>query len=291
MKIPTKISNVIFDALNTTFMLLLIAVTGYPFLYIASLSLSDTSAILMGKVTLFPVGLNFDAYKMVFQNEAIWRSYGNTILYTLVGTGFQLIGTTLVAYPLSKSRLMFRMPITFFLTFTMFFGGGLIPSYLLLKNFHWIDTMWAITVPGAVTVYNSIILRTFFQQLPKELEEAATVDGMGNFGILTRIYMPLSLPIYATLTLFFTVGHWNSYFGPSIYLNSKSKYTLQLILREIIALSSGVESTVQQQEGPVVVAQSVRSATIIVVMLPILMAYPFLQKYFIKGMLVGSIKG
>jgi len=198
----------------------------------------------------------------------------------------------MAAYPLSKKGLLFRKQIQFYIVFTMIFSGGLIPSYLVVKGVGMINSIWAIIIPYSFTVYSCMLLRTYFEQIPVELEEAAKIDGMGDFGIMVKIFIPLSIPIYATLLLLFAVNQWNSFFPALLYLNDKAKYPLQMILRDIV-LSGNMESYRQNMDDltQLPASQSLKAATIIVVILPIICIYPFLQKYFIKGMMMGSIKG
>lgn len=224
------------------------------------------------------------------------RAYGNTILYTTTGTALNLIAVTLMAYPLSKRRLLGRRYFSFFFYFTNLFNGGLIPTYLVVKSVGFVDTIWALIVPTCISVFYGIILRTNFEGIPTDLEEAAKIDGMGNWATLLKIYVPLSLPIYATLVLFFAVGHWNSFFQPLIYLNSSEKYPLQVILRNIVIantmndLSTSAVGTGAYTDMRVI-GETLKSATIIIVVAPIVFIYPFVQRYFVRGIMIGAVKG
>lgn len=295
MILKTRLADKTFVIFNTIFLLLISFLCLYPILYIVAVSFSGAEAVMANRVWLFPVKFNLHSYELVFNNPFIWKSYLNTIVYTIVGTAFKLVIITMAAYPLSKKRLMGRRAVSFYFVFTTLFSGGIIPSYLIVKELGWINHIWALVVPGAMSVFYFIILRTHFEQIPVELEEAAIIDGVGNAGILFWIYIPLSTAMYAALTLFFAVGQWNSFFTALIYLNEKSKFPLQVVLREIVIASSMTDmgNTMGSKvlKDKLVVSDTLKSATIIIVMLPIMMIYPFVQKYFVKGMMVGAIKG
>lgn len=267
----------------------------YPLIFVVSASISDPLSVSRGEMWLFPKKLSYIGYELVFANKEIWTGYANTLLYTFVGTAINLIMTILAAYPLSRSDFAGRNVITGFMVFTMFFSGGLIPTYLLVKNLHMINTMWALIIPGAVSVWNIIIMRTFFQtSIPNEIQESASIDGCSTMQTLWKIVLPLSMPIIAVMVLFYSVGHWNSYFNALIYLNDRDKYPLQLFLREIL-----IKSQVDQMAGSMdlsvqkhlMEAEAIKYAIVIVANLPVLVLYPFLQKYFVKGVMIGAIKG
>ncbi|GIO58129.1 MULTISPECIES: carbohydrate ABC transporter permease [Paenibacillus] len=269
----------------------------YPLIYVLSASVSEPSAVIEGRMWLFPVDLTFTGYNKIFHNEEVLIGYRNTILYTVVGTAINLFMTTAAAYPLSRKDFAGRGVITAILVFTMFFSGGLIPTYLLIKSLHMINTIWALILPGAVSVYNIIIMRTFFQMsIPPELQEAAAIDGCGNLQTLWRIVLPLSMPILAVMVLFYSVGHWNSYFNALIYLSERSKFPLQLFLREIL-VKGEVDNMVQGgaamigQDQQILDAEIIKYAMVVVANVPIFLLYPFLQKYFVKGIMIGAIKG
>ena len=290
MKKP-EIGSKGFDILNILFMIVFIFIILYPMYYIFIISISGGVAIRTGQVNWFPVDINLRAYKQVLGNPDILNAYANTILYTTVGTGINLIMTTLLAYPLSKRYVFGREAITVFVVITMFFSGGLIPSYLVVNNLNLINTMWALVLPVAINSFNMIIMRTFFQTLPEELFESARIDGAGEWKSLMRIALPSSLPILSTMFLFYAVSHWNSFFPALIYINDRSKYPVQIILRNIvIAGEMADEKAGYQGNVNYVVALGIKYAVVIVVILPIMAIYPFIQKYFIKGVMIGSLK-
>lgn len=270
---------------------LVICVTLYPFLYVISTSLSDPIAVGKGEVWLLPKGITFAAYEKVLKDPQIWTSYYNTLWYVTVGTIVNIVMTTLTAYPLSRQHFDGRNAVMMFIAFTMFFSGGMVPGYLLVKNLHLINSRWALVIPAAIGTYNLIIMRTFFQSIPASLHEAATIDGCSEFGIFTKIYLPLSKASLAVLVLFYAVGHWNSFFSAMLYLNDEKKYPLQMILRKILIQQEQGDMMIDVVEGRDLLSQTIRYATIIVSVLPIITAYPFLQKYFVKGVMIGAIKG
>lgn len=288
-----KSDEKIFDAVVSALALLIVVVVLYPLIFIVSASFSDPALVLSGEVVLLPKQITLEAYRNVFQNDQIWNGYGNTILYTAVGTVINLIMTTLAAYPLSRPDLPGRGIIMFFVTLTMFFSGGLIPSYLLVKNLGMVDTMWALVIPGAIATYNLIVMRTYFQSsIPWEIQEAAHIDGCSNWKLLTHVILPLSKPILAVMILFYAVGHWNSFFNALIYIRSKDMYPLQLVLREVLMVSQAdaVDSSVGL-ESKILLAESIKYVVIIISSLPVLLMYPFVQKHFVKGVMIGSLKG
>ncbi|MDQ0886568.1 putative aldouronate transport system permease protein [Paenibacillus sp. V4I9] len=288
-----KSDEKLFDAVVSALALLIVVVVLYPLIFIVSASFSDPALVLNGEVVLLPKQITLEAYRNVFQNDQIWNGYGNTILYTAVGTVINLIMTTLAAYPLSRPDLPGRGIIMFFVTLTMFFSGGLIPSYLLVKNLGMVDTMWALVIPGAITTYNLIVMRTYFQSsIPWEIQEAAHIDGCSNWKLLTHVILPLSKPILAVMILFYAVGHWNSFFNALIYIRSKDMYPLQLVLREVLMVSQAdaVDSNVGL-ESKILLAESIKYVVIIISSLPVLLMYPFVQKHFVKGVMIGSLKG
>ncbi|CAN7391616.1 carbohydrate ABC transporter permease [Paenibacillus sp. LjRoot153] len=288
-----KSDEKIFDAVVNAVALLIVVVVLYPLIFIVSASFSDPLLVLNGEVVLLPKQITLEAYRNVFHNEQIWNGYGNTILYTAVGTIINLIMTTLAAYPLSRPDLPGRGIFMVFITLTMFFSGGLIPSYLLVKNLGMVDTMWALVIPGAIATYNLIVMRTYFQSnIPWEIQEAAHMDGCSNWKLLTHVILPLSKPIMAVMVLFYAVGHWNSFFNALIYIRSKDLYPLQLVLREVLMVSQAdvVDSSVGL-ESKILLAESIKYVVIIISSLPVLLMYPFVQKHFVKGVMIGSLKG
>ncbi|CAH8706310.1 carbohydrate ABC transporter permease [Paenibacillus thiaminolyticus] len=293
--IDRSIGDRIFDVVNYVLLTLVMLIVLYPLLFVLSASVSNPETVLRGEMWLIPKQINFDAYAKIFQNKDILLGYGNTILYTLLGTAINLIMTICAAYPLARKDFLGRGLITGMIVFTMFFGGGLIPTYLLIKNLNMLDTLWVMVIPNAVAVWNIIIMRTFFQQsIPGEIQEAAMIDGCSHMQTLLRIVLPLSMPIIAVMVLFYAVGHWNSYFNALIYLSSKDKFPLQLILREILIQSDSGDMIKLTSESAVKMKMSVEGlkyAVLVVANLPMLVLYPFLQRYFVKGIMIGALKG
>ncbi|MDO3412457.1 carbohydrate ABC transporter permease [Saccharibacillus sp. CPCC 101409] len=282
----------LFDICNVLLMLLLMFATFYPLYYVLVVSLSDGHSVMRGDVAFWPKGFTLSTYQLIFDDVSIWRSYANTILYTVVGTTINVVCTAMCAYPLSKKSFYGRGFFTLMIVITMFFSGGLIPSYLLVQKLHMLNTMWALVIPGAISVWNMVIMRTFFQSIPNELYESAEMDGSNELISFLRITLPLSKPILATMALFYAVGHWNSFFSAMIYLDEKDKFPLQIILRNMVVM--GEMSNQTQELGGIyasVTATNIKYAVIVIAVLPIVMVYPFIQKYFVKGMMIGSLKG
>ena len=278
-----------------TLIIVLISMTCLlPFVNVAANSLSSKSAILAGKVTFWPVGWDFNAYKAIFADPAMVRSMFYTVGITVVYTTFSMIMTVLMAYPLTKKRLAGRKFFNTMALFTMYFSGGTIPIYLNIKQLGFLDTPWALILPGMLSTYNMIILKSFFSALPGELEEAAIIDGANDFLVLIKIYLPLSMASLATLTLFYAVGKWNSFQDALYYIQNKAYQPLQLKLYHIIKGSQAVD--IAQMEGgtsslATEISESIQPATIIFATLPILVVYPFVQRYFVKGVTIGAVKG
>ncbi|KKO54121.1 carbohydrate ABC transporter permease [Paenibacillus sp. DMB20] len=293
--IDRSLGDRIFNVVNYALLTLVTLVVLYPLLFVVSASVSNPEFVLRGEMWFIPKGFNLDAYAKIFQNKDILLGYGNTILYTLIGTAINVVLTICAAYPLSRRDLTGRGLVTGLIVFTMFFGGGLIPTYLLIKNLNMLDTLWVMVIPNAVSVWNIIIMRTFFQQsIPGELQESAMIDGCTHFQTLLRIVLPLSMPIIAVMVLFYAVGHWNSYFNALIYLTTKERFPLQLILREILIQSDSGEFVKLTSESAVRMKMSVEGlkyAVLVVANLPMLVLYPFLQRYFVKGIMIGALKG
>ena len=278
-----------------TLIIVLISMTCLlPFVNVAANSLSSKSAILAGKVTFWPVGWDFNAYKAIFADPAMVRSMFYTVGITVVYTTFSMIMTVLMAYPLTKKRLAGRKFFNTMALFTMYFSGGTIPIYLNIKQLGFLDTPWALLLTGMVATYNMIIRKSFFSALPGELEEAAIIDGANDFLVLIKIYLPLSMASLATLTLFYAVGKWNSFQDALYYIQNKAYQPLQLKLYHIIKGSQAVD--IAQMEGgtsslATEISESIQPATIIFATLPILVVYPFVQRYFVKGVTIGAVKG
>jgi ABC-type glycerol-3-phosphate transport system permease component len=263
----------------------------YPLVYVLSASFSSGEAVMNSRVVLWPVDISLDGYRMVFDDSSILRGFRNSIMYMAAGTMVNMVMTTLLAFPLSRKKLPGRNAVMFFVAFTMFFSGGLIPTFLVVDRLGLVDTFWVMVIPNAISTFNLIIMRTYFQNsLPEELFESAALDGCGNFHFLLRIALPLSKPILAVLVLYYAVGHWNSYFNALIYLRSSERISLQLALRNILLANQMATSS----EGATDLARlglTIKYAVIVISSLPMVVLYPFIQKYFIKGIMVGAIKG
>ena len=291
MTIKRRLSEGVFDIINYFILLLLVLITLYPFLYILFASLSDPLKVLQrGSLLLWPEGFNTGAYKMVFKNPMILTGYKNTIIYVVAGTAINILMTSFGAYVLSRKDLYGRRFFMFMIAFTMFFSGGLIPLYLLINQLNMVNTVWAIIIPSAISTWNLIVMRTSFEAIPDSMFESAKIDGGNDFTILFRIILPLSMPIVAVMILFYSVGQWNSWFGAMIYLRERELYPLQLILREIL-ITNSVDSMTAGLGGDIEpIAENIKYATVMIATVPILMVYPFLQKYFVKGVMIGAIK-
>jgi len=268
------------------------AITLYPLLYVFSMSISAPEHVLRRDVYFWPRGFALYGYHFVFANANVWRAYGNTIFVTVVGTGLNVVMTVLAAYPLSRENFALRRPLTIMITLTMFISGGMIPFFIVLNNLGLYNNRWAVIVPFAVSAWNILIARAYYQTLPDSLAESAKIDGANDITVLIRIMVPLSGPILAVLTLFYAVGHWNAYFWPLVLLPSPQHQTLQLYLYRILVQLQPDMAGVGAQIGIVRAAQTemFRYAAIIVSMLPIMAMYPFVQKYFVKGVMIGAVK-
>ncbi|GAA3401705.1 carbohydrate ABC transporter permease [Paenibacillus hodogayensis] len=279
----------------TIFLCFIVLIVAYPLFFVVIASISDPQAVITGEVLLLPRGIQFTGYDKIIHNTELQRGFLNTIIYTAVGTSINLVLTVCAAYPLSRKDVMGRQLVTAFLLFTMFFSGGMIPTYLLIRDLGMINTVWAMILPNAVSVVNVIIMRTYFQTtIPGEVQEAASIDGCGNLKMLWKVVLPLSMPIIAVMILFYSVAHWNAYFNAMLYLNDRKMYPLQLLLREILVqddlqdmVSLGDDSLLKN----VLTTESIKYAAVIAANLPVLLLYPFLQKYFVKGIFIGAVKG
>lgn len=278
-------------AVNYILIILLTFVCLYPFLNVIAYSFSGYNAVLSRSVTFFPRDFSLDAYKQILGKTTIWTSMRTTVIITLLGTALSLTLTTFAAYALSISDLPGRKALTGMILFTMYFGGGMIPTFLVVKNVGLYDTLGALFIPQSVSVFNFIVMRTFFKGLPESLQDAVRIDGASYMQVLVKIILPLSLPILATMGLFYAVGYWNSYFEALIYIQDVDKYTLQLRLRSLLFGSELTSNTADNVAGAMVLPQSLKMAIVAVSTLPILVVYPWLQKYFVKGVMIGSIKG
>ncbi|MFD0715491.1 carbohydrate ABC transporter permease [Paenibacillus sp. GCM10027626] len=279
-----------FNILNVAIMLSIVVVTLFPFLYMINVSLSSPEYIIRGEVALWPKGFTLDMYQKVFEDSRIWIGYKNTILYTCLGTFFSLMITAMGGYALSRKGLWLGRFFMYMIVFTMLFSGGMIPTFLVVKQLGLMDTIWAMVVPGLVSVWNLIIMRTFFQGLPGEIIESGKIDGLNDIGIFVRLVLPLSKAVLATIALFYAVGIWNNFFTAFLYLREASMFPLQVALRNLV-LGGQMNESFAGSDADVVVLESLKFAAIIVSTLPILLTYPFIQKYFVKGVMIGSVKG
>jgi putative aldouronate transport system permease protein len=282
----------IFNYLNIGFMISLVLVTIYPILHVIYASFSEPVALITHTGLLFgPVGqFTWAAYEMVFRNPNILSGYKITIFVVVTATTLNILMTSIGAYFLSRKNVLWRNPIMFMIVFTMFFHGGMVPFYLLIKSLGMYNTLWALIVPGMISTFNLIIMRTAFMTIPDSIEESARIDGAGHFTILFRIIMPLSMPVIAVMILYYGVQHWNAWFNAMLFLNDRNLYPLQLILREILILGDTTFATAGSDPGDFYIEETLKYAVIVVATLPILSLYPFLQKYFVKGIMIGSLK-
>jgi len=310
-KRKVKLKNTIiretkFDKIYLTFVYIFLVgallITLYPLIYIVSASFSNPQYVNSGQMWLWPMGFTTEGYSIILGNTFIWQGYMNTIYYTLLGTSINLAVTIPVAYALSRPDFWGKSYFMTFLIIPMFISGGLIPTFLLVNNLGMFNTVWALVIPGATSLFHIVVTRTFFQStIPREMEEAAIIDGASDFYLFVKIILPLSLPIIAVMALFFGVGHWNSWFSALIYLNERARWPLQMVLREILVQQNlntmpdaamGIDATqaelilLRQQ-----MAQVIRYGVMIVSTLPVILVYPFLQRYFVKGVMIGSLKG
>ncbi len=290
-------SDRIFDTVNILIMVAILIVIIYPLWFVVIASFSNSQLVTTGKVLILPKDFHLQAYRKVFSDNRIMTGYRNTILYTFAGTLLNVIFTMSLAYPLSRRDFVGRNFLMGIMSVTMFFSGGLIPTYLVYKQLGIVNTFWVMILPGLISVYNCILMRTFIQGLPYDLQEAAMIDGCGNIGILLKVVLPLCKPIIAVMVIYYGVSHWNSYFNALVYLSKKELKPLALILREILVTNTttasdmesagGAESQMEMQR----IAESIKYSVIIVSTFPMLCLYPFVQKYFAKGVMLGAIKG
>lgn len=284
-----------FTLLNYAVLSIILIVVLYPLIFVVSASFSSSTAVLSGRVWLWPVEPTLEGYRAVFKNAMVVKGFINTMFYTVAGTGINLVFSVMAAYPLSRKDFRGRNGFMLLFVFTMMFSGGLIPSYLLVKDLGMIDTVWAMLLPAALSVWNVIIMRTYFQTtIPEEILEASQLDGCSDFRFLLRIVLPLSGPILAVIALFYAVGHWNQYFNAMIYLKRADLYPLQLVLRDILVQNEvnidmlGDAKTAAARQG---LRELLKYSLIVVTSFPLLVVYPFVQKFFVKGVMIGSLKG
>ncbi|CAM4163563.1 carbohydrate ABC transporter permease [Paenibacillus alkaliterrae] len=281
----------VFYGVNYLVLLLITLSCILPFLNIVALSLSDAKAVMSGQVSLLPVGFTFFSYKSLFEGTPIVNAFWNNIEITLIGTFLSLAVTIMAAYPLSRKQFYARRFFTMAMVFTMIFSGGLIPTYLIVQKLGLVNSYYSLWLPGLVSTYNMLIMRSYFSNIPSEIDEAARIDGCGELRLLFRIMLPLSKPVLATIALFYGVGYWNAFMSVLIYINDTSLYNMTVLVQSMIMSTTAV----QDFSDPAMIAnltpEGIRSAAVIVMVLPILLVYPFLQKYFVKGVMLGSIKG
>ncbi|WP_214627508.1 carbohydrate ABC transporter permease [Paenibacillus agaridevorans] len=284
----------IFPVVNGTILGILALTCLAPLVHIFAIAFSDNNEVVKGAVTLWPKSFTLSSFNFVLERQEFWQAFGVTLKRIAIGLPLNMLLTIITAYPLSKESLTFR-PRTFyvwFMFFTMLFAGGLIPTYMLVRQLNMLDSIWALVLPGALQVYNVILLLNFFRQLPKEISEAAYMDGAGHWQTLWKIYVPTSMAALATLILFTVVGHWNAWFDGMIYMNMPEKYPLQTFLRTVITMPDFKYLKADDWKNLQSISdRTTRSAQIIIASVPILLVYPFLQKYFVKGIVLGSVKG
>ncbi len=289
-------SDRIFNVINTTFLTAVLLAVIYPLIFIVSASFSSPEAVASGRVLLWPVELSLEGYRAVFAYEPVWTGYANTLFYTVTGTVVNVVLTLMAAYPLSRKEFFGRNLFTFYFSFTLFFSGGLIPLYLVIRSLGLLNTRAAMIIPAAIGVWNVIITRTFMQaSIPDALIEAARIDGASNTYILVRVVIPLSVPIIAVISLFYAVGHWNAFFPALIYLRDPSKQPLQMVLRNVlVANEMAVDQTLidlEEMQRRQFLQEVLRYSLIIVASVPVLMIYPLVQRHFVRGIMIGALKG
>lgn len=294
-KIKRSREELIFDVITYSFLGVVLLIIAYPLYFVTIASVSDPYAVLNGEVILFPKGLNVDSYIRIFHDKNIWTGYANTFLYTIAGTLLNVALTMTVAYPLSRKYFSGRKTIMTLLLITMYFHGGMIPTYLLVGQLKLRDTFWVMIFLGAISVYNVIITRTFLEgNISSELEEAASIDGSSQLHFFFTMVLPLSKSILAVLVLYYAVAHWNDYMRAMIYLNTAKRYPLQLVIRSILIQTQMIDTNsldVAEIDARMKLAEAMKYGVIIISSVPVLILYPFIQKYFVKGVMIGSVKG
>ncbi len=283
-----------FDIINTLLLVFVFLVIFYPLYYVLIASFSDPDLVLTGKIFLLPKGFQLESYQKVFENSEVMNGYLNTILYAVVGTCINLAVTLSAGYALSRTDLRGKKALTLFFVFTMFFSGGTVPTYMLVRNLKLLNTFWAMVLPNAMSVWNLILCRNFFEgNIPKELLEVSQIDGCRNYYFFLKIVLPLSKALIAVMVLFYAVGHWNSYMQPLMYLSDRDKYPLQLVLKNILISSQPDASLAGMTDRAEMYKQTemLKYALVVVSSVPMIVLYPFVQKYFVQGVMVGSVKG
>ncbi|MFC6567398.1 carbohydrate ABC transporter permease [Actinoplanes utahensis] len=280
-----------FQAANAAVLTGVVLVTLFPFVNIVARSFSGEQEIRSGQVVLWPKGFNLTTYQKVMSDPVFWANYRNTVVYTVVATVIALVLTTCYAYVLSKRELRGRTVLVGIAVFTMFFNGGLIPNYVLVSSLGLRNTLWAIVLPNAISVFNLLVMKAFFESLPPELEEAAAVDGSGTYGTLLRIVLPLSKAVLATMLLFYAVSFWNSWFAGFLYMDRQGLFPVTVYLRNLIAGATGGTDNTATSEAALQIAANIQAVTIVLIMLPIMLVYPFIQRFFVSGVMLGAVKG
>jgi len=291
MKIRKSAVELGFDIINYTFLMVLGAVCLYPLINVFAISFSSYPAYVRQPLMIFPSEIELTAYKRIFTNPLLLSSYKNTIIVTITATLNSLLLTVMTAYPLAKSKVRGSRVIMLYIIFTMFFNGGIIPTYMVVKSLNLLDSLWALILPTAMSTYNFIIVRNFLETIPDSIEESAKIDGAGHICILFKLIIPLSKPVLATVALFYAVANWNRFFETYMYITQRSNWTLTLLLREIVSDNADVMNVTDPTAADTVFPKTMQCATIVATTLPILFSYPFLQRYFIKGIMLGAVKG
>jgi putative aldouronate transport system permease protein len=286
----------VFDMVNLLFMLLMCALFLYPLLNMLSISMSNPFAVLRASITFFPIGLDLSSYKMIFENHDLWNSILNSVFVALVGCILSLLLTSIASYPLAFGDFYGKKAFNFFILFTMWFNGGIIPTFLTIRQLGLYNSLWALIINSMLTAYNVVIMRSYFQTVPLSIVESARMDGANDFLILFRLIIPLSKPVLATVALWIIVGHWNDYLNSLLFLSSRSNYTLQLVLKELVLNAEASIHNISvagdtTTSGAAALGQQVRNGVLVVSMIPMVILYPFVQRYFITGVMLGSVKG
>jgi putative aldouronate transport system permease protein len=281
----------VFQMVNGVILTLVVVLTLYPFIHIIARSFSQTNYIRRGDVNLLPRGFNVTTYDRVMSDPVFWTSYRNTVMYTVVATAIAMVLTTCYAYVLSKKHLKGRSVLIGIAVFTMFFNGGLIPNYVLISSLGFRNTLWAIVLPNAISVFNLLVMKAFFEAQPPDLEEAAAIDGANTYGVLWRIVLPLSKAVIATMVLFYSVTYWNSWFSAFLYLDRKELWPVTIYLRNLLAGSMSTSDLGASSDLALQIDANIQSVTIVLIAVPIMLFYPFIQRYFVSGVMLGSVKG
>ena len=290
IKVKESTGYIVFKTINTIIMIIVCLITLYPFLYLVAQSFSSEAAIMQGKVTIYPIGFNLETYKSVLAKGDFIHSYKNTIVYAVTGTVLSLLLSSFLAYPLSKPELKANKFFTKFVIFTMYFGGGLIPNYVLMQRLHLINHVSGFLIPSLISTYNVILMKSFFADTPHELEEAGELDGLSPVGIFFRIVIPLSMPIIATMILFYAVGYWNNWYNAFLYLDKKDLWPVAYYLKTIITGASTSADPGEASAEKMQIAANIKSCSMVLMAFPIICIYPFVSKYYVEGMMLGGVK-